>query len=138
MGFYAPPLRDGVSAVLAPGYAAPTAQQADASLSDAGAFRYRPSSRYAVDATLQPGYTAPTHTACDATLTRPLAEADVLRPAGLDACALGSHDVRLARVFLTPSGWLSQHFGQQADIRNKSRFVLAGAISPRGAYGTAC
>ena len=101
MGFYAPPLHDGASAVLAP------------------------------------GYVAPTHNACDATLTRPLAEAGALRPAGLDVCAFGSHDVRLARVFLTPSGWLSQHFGQQADVRNKSRFVLAGAISPRDAYGTA-
>lgn len=209
MGFYAPPLRDGASAVLAPGYVAPTAQQADASLSDAGAFRYRPSSRYAVDATLQPGYIAPAPSACDATLTRPLAGADGLRLAGFDACAFGGHDVRLARAFLTPagfdssepglpsvrnaservlvwhppqtsaelfpgysppahssqsaqlrrygdylevgrhaieiagvdfvapSGWLSQHFGQQADIRNKSRFVLAGAISPRDAYGTA-
>ena len=136
MGFYAPPLRVGASASLAPGYVAPLGQQADASLSDAGVFRYRPSSRYAADATLQPGYTAPTHSACDATLTRPLAETDGLHPAGFDACAFGSHAIEIAGVdFVAPSGWLSQHFGQQADIRNNSRFVLAGAISPRDAYG---
>ena len=132
MGFYAPPLRVGASASLAPGYVAPPGQQADASLSDAGIFRYRPSSRYAVDATIHPGYTAPTHSACDVTLTRPLAEADVLRPAGLDVCAFGGHDVRLAQVFLAPVGFDGGELALPG-IRNASERVLAGHPPPTGA-----
>ena len=143
MGFYSPPSRTVVDAVLAPGYTPPTHDGSDAQLSDSGPYAYRPPSRTVVDAVLLPGYTAPDAPACDATLRRPLDSGEQkISPLGWDASTVSAAHVKLYLSFVQPIGWESGAVAAPT-VRNAEVFFsaprsfLMAPLRPAG-VGSAC
>lgn len=130
MGFYSPPLRAVVDAVLAPGYTPPTHDGSDAQLSDSGPYAYRPPSRTVVDAVLSPGYTAPDALACDATLRRPLGSGEQkISPLGWDASTVSAAHVKLYLSFVQPIGWESGAVAAPTVRNAEERIHVVGGVS---------